>query len=359
MSLRDRLAAKSSTIGTTERASRPEGDDERRPKTAPGQMLASLPHVAEKEKELQTALAQLKEQNESSAAQKQEIERLTAELANARKTGSAVEIRLEDLHEVPGRRRHMPPEKYVELRENLRHNKLIQPVTILPRAGGGFEIQSGHHRTDAYRELGRPTIRCVLGDAVGVEGDVGAFYANLMQSDLTDYEKYKGFKLIMERFKGMTQTQLAEQSGVSKAAVSRMFSYDQLPSQVIARLEQNPGLLGATSGSDLAALVREGQSEQVVAAVERLARGDIDQVQAVKLARVTTKPTVAATARTNTLKFKIGKSMYCDMRATGKTLRLEFQSEEEAQAIQKEIKAVLEARRQVLANQADSETKKS
>lgn len=68
------------------------------------------------------------------------IAQLTAELEEARKAGGAAEIPLSELHEVPGRRRHMPAEKFVELRENLRNNKLIHPVVVRPRAEGGSRL---------------------------------------------------------------------------------------------------------------------------------------------------------------------------------------------------------------------------
>jgi ParB family transcriptional regulator, chromosome partitioning protein len=291
------------------------------PRTAPGQLM-HLQATAEKQHE--------------------EIERLKKQLAEARQSGSAVEIPLDQLHEVPGRRRYMPPEKYVELRENLRHNDLIHPVVILPRSEGGFEIWSGHHRTDAYRELERERIWCVLGKASKTSASAGAFYANLMQSDLTDYEKYLGFKTILSEHQGMTQAQLAEQAGVPVAALSRLLSFEQLPLEVLALLKEQPSLLGATSGNDLSKLTREGKGDRVIAAVNRLAKGEIDQTQAVRMASA--EPTKAVAKKPEAVKIKLGKATYCDIRTARNVVRMEFQSEEEALAVQADLKAVIEAR---------------
>ncbi|WP_431068239.1 ParB/RepB/Spo0J family partition protein [Ralstonia holmesii] len=281
-------------------------------------------------------------QNRINSAE-QRIAELTAELESARKAGGAVDIPLTDLHEVPGRRRHMPADKYLELRENLRHNKLIHPVVVRPRGEGGFEIVSGHHRCDAYRELGRNDIRCVLEDVTEDEASLGAFYANLLQSDLTDYEKYLGFRDIQKRYPGITQARMAEQAGTPPSVVSALMAFEHLPKAVLDLLDQDPTLLGANAGAELSALARKGRADKVVEAVEKLAKGEVDQAQAVKLASrelQTVKPAPKATG----FKIRAGRSVYCDLRAARNVLRLEFTTEDEAKAVQEELKTLLEHR---------------
>ncbi|MFL9935337.1 ParB/RepB/Spo0J family partition protein [Paraburkholderia sp. RL18-103-BIB-C] len=346
MSIKERMAARTAAIAAPS-GNRP--DPLARPKTGPGQFLAAMPILAEKEEELEKA-------NAENASLREQLERA---LAEGNPTGAAVEIPLDQLHEVPGRRRYMPPEKYAELRENLRHNDLIHPVVVLPREEGGFEIWSGHHRTDAYRELARPTIWCVLSKATRSSASAGAFYANLLQSDLTDYEKYIGFKDILSSTPGLTQAELAEQAGVSASAVSKLMAFDQLPEVVLAQLKERPDLLGFNSGHALATLTKEGKAEQVIAAVARLAKGEIDQTQAVKQASAEqAKPKAPKATGT---KIKVGRDVYCDLRTARNVVRMEFQSSEEALAVQEEIKVVLEARAERLRTMpnAGEETKKS
>ncbi len=47
MSIKDRLAAKSATIGSSPRVPKTPDDGPTRPKTAPGQLMSSLPFLAE------------------------------------------------------------------------------------------------------------------------------------------------------------------------------------------------------------------------------------------------------------------------------------------------------------------------
>ncbi|MGF6971694.1 ParB family chromosome partitioning protein [Paraburkholderia sp. JPY465] len=322
--LKDRLMAR--TAGVAERAesaaaSRPP-DGQARTATMPAQLSAFRLEAREYQKRIQELQEQLEE---------------------AKRSGGAMKVPLADLHEIEGRRRYKTPEAYVELRENLRHNALIHPVVIRPRLEGGFELVSGHWRTDAYRELGRTEIECVLGDSTEDEASVGAFYANLLQSDLTDYEKYLGFRDIQQRFPGITQAKMAEQAGVGESVVSALMAFVDLPPDVLALLNERPALLGANSGYALARLTRAGKSERVVAAVAKLAAKELDESQAVKFAsadpaKEKTKPPAAS------FKIKSGRSTYCDVRQAKNIVRIEFQTETEAHAVQIALKEVLEAR---------------
>ncbi|RFU44463.1 ParB/RepB/Spo0J family partition protein [Paraburkholderia sp. DHOC27] len=337
MSLKEKMAAKTAAIAGPS-GNRPPASTA--PKTGPGQFLAAMPILAEKEEELERANAALEASEATSASLREQLEQA---LSQGNPAGTAVMIPLSKLHEVPGRRRYMSPEKYAELRENIRNNDLINPVVVLPREDGDFDIWSGHHRTDAHRDDGRETVWCVLGKTSKASATAGAFYANLMQSDLTDYEKYVGFKNILAENPRLTQAELAEQSGVSAGTVSKLMAFEQLPELVLSQLKDHPALIGFNSGYALAVLTKEGKGEQVIAAVGRLAKGEIDQAQAVKQASAT--PVVKAKAPKATgAKIKVGKDVYCDLRTARNVVRLQFQSDEEAAAVQGEIKAVLEAR---------------
>jgi len=261
-----------------------------------------------------------------------------------RKSGGGIEIPLTKLHEVKGRRRHMPRAKYEELRSNLQRNKLIHPVRVMLRVDGEYDIVSGHHRVDAYRELGRETIRCVLDEMSLDEAESQAFYANLHQSDLTDYEKYLGFAKRQREAPGITQAQLAEESGLSTSAVSYLFSFADLPSKVLELLADNPGMIGVNAAHELAALTRAGNAEQVIAAATQLAAGSIDQQKALQLARVARESNTRPKLEADTFKVKAGRATYCDVRRAKNVMRLQFKSEQEAEEVSRLIRELLEQR---------------
>lgn len=315
------------------------------PTTGPGQTM----QIAALRKQLEEAKAALaaKDHAASEAAQAR-IKDLEEQLASA----SAIEIPLERLHEVPGRRRYMAPAKFAELRENLRHNKLVTPVTVRPRGDGDFEIVSGHHRTDAFRELGRPTIRCVLEDSTELEANDGAFFANLMQSDLTDYEKYAGLKRFHLQHSELTQLEVAERTGISQSHLNALLSFGRLPAEARTILDSNQDIMGATAAAELAALTEAGKGERVVEAIKRLAERKLDQAQAVKFVKVDgnqKQPSAPAAS----FKVKAGKSTWCDVRRARNVMRIEFQSEALASAAQEAIRQHLETLAKTISTDAN------
>ncbi|VXC81927.1 ParB-like partition protein [Burkholderia sp. 8Y] len=263
-------------------------------------------------------------------------------LEAAKATGEALELPTERLHEVAGRRRYMSAEKYAELRENLRHNKLVHPVVVLPRADGEWDIWSGHHRWDAHKDLGKTMIRCVLGTVDNeIEAQDGAFFANLMQSDLTDYEKYVGLKRFHQGHPGLSQTDVAERTGLSKQFVSELFAFDRLPAEALTIIEANKGMIGSRTASELASVTESGKARRVIEAIRLLSEKKLDQGQSVKFARAVESP--ARTSSTpETFKVKAGKATWCNVRRVKNVMRLEFKDEAEAAQAQEAIRQHLE-----------------
>lgn len=292
--------------------------DRSEPRTAPGQTMM-----------LQAKFTQAQEQ----------IQSLQAQL----NTASSRELPVADLIEVKGRRRKLTGEQYTELRENLRNNPLITPISVRANASGAYEIVSGHNRVAVYRELGRTTIMAVVIEGDEHQADLGAFYANLLQPNLPDYEKYIGFKMVMEKFPALTHEKIAEQAGVSRALVTTIMAFDDLPNEALELLAQKPEKIGAAAALKLASLAKRGRAKQVTEAIEKVVNGELDQSQAIVFATADSeakqnKPPVER------ITIKAGKANYCEFHRTAKVMRLQFKSEAEAEAIQAEIVRILESR---------------
>jgi ParB family transcriptional regulator, chromosome partitioning protein len=322
MSIKDRLAAKSATIGSNPRVPKTLDDGPARPKTAPGQLMSSLPFLAEKEREL--------------SAMSQENEELREQLRN----GGVSEVAISELHEVEGRRRRLTVEQYSELRENLRQNALVQAITVRARDSGGYEIVSGHNRVAIFRELGRERIPAVFfKEPDDAATEASALYANLFQPDLTDYEKYLGFKKLLEQT-GKQQKELARESGADEGSVSRWMSFGDLPRDALAIIETKPSCIGGKAAMALASLSREGKSDAVVQAIKALSTGSITQEAAVRLAKEN-KAAPAKPVRAAPVTFRQGAKVYCKVIGAKETIRIDFHSEEARVAAEEAIHAVL------------------
>jgi ParB family chromosome partitioning protein len=321
MSIKDRLAAKSAHIGTTPRPpGAKEPSEARMPKTAPGQLMSSLPFLAEKEREIEQLERKLKQLEESSPTH---------------------EIPLEKLFEAVGRRRNLSSQEFAELRENLRHNELVTPITVRRREDDTYEIISGHNRVSAFRELGRTSILAVVSEADGAQADINAFYANLLQPSLPDYEKYLGFCMIKERRPDLSHEAIADMTGLSRSQVTKLMAFAALPAEAHEVLRNHVSAVGASAAQDLANLAKLGKAQQVVEAIARIAAGDLDQAQAVRFAGAAAKEKAA---KPETIKIKSGKSVFCELRRADKVIRLSFKTAEEAEDLESAIREVLEQR---------------
>lgn len=297
MSIAERQAAKAKTINLDDDLDTPSPAPTRTgPRTAPGQLM-----------DLQGRYVEATDR----------IKELEAQLA----TGQALEIPLDQLHEVPGRKRKLTDEQFSELVENLRKNPLVQAITVRPRAKGGFEIVSGNNRTAAYRKLGRDKIMAVGLQATDEQVDLSAFYANLLQPSLPDYEKYLGFKRRQEKT-GKTQRELADEAGIPESTVSSLFSFDKLPDEAKAHLDVKPQLLGYHAAIKLAQAAASGNADLVIEAVQILATNSrFTQAQAIAHA---TKKREAVAARPAPLVVKDGKTVVCKIEARGTRLLVDF-----------------------------------
>ncbi|SNS95030.1 chromosome partitioning protein, ParB family [Noviherbaspirillum humi] len=293
------------------------------------------------EKSVKTAPAMFLNATQRMDAAEARAEELEKRLKEAEAKASSLEIALSELHEIEGRRRKLTAEEYQELRENLRQNELVTPITVRQRESGGYEIISGHNRVAVFRDLGRESIPAVVRNTDKEQADVNAFYANLLQPHLPDYEKYLGFCMLRSRRGDLSHEELADMAGISRQQVSRLMAFAELPAEAVHLLNEHPAAIGANAAQALAAAAKSGHAQRVVEAVSKVISGELDQARAVKFAGAGEMPTKPA--KLEPVRIKVGKAVYCDVRRNDRTIRLDFKSPEMAEAAHDAIRNVLEA----------------
>lgn len=325
MSLRDELMAKSQKavehMGAAPKGPDAKGAPAAKPVTAVGAVAF-----------MQPTIDALNERVKNAEAANEELRRKV--------DAQPTEVDLELLDEKPGRKRRLTPDQFEELKENLRNNPLVHPVAVKRLSNGRFEIVSGHNRVDAFRALGRHTIPVVVVDIEDEILDRTAFYANLLQPSLPDFEKYLGFKREKEK-SGATQKELAKVAGVPESTVSMLFAFESLPERARELIEDRPAGIGMNCAAELSRLARDGAAERVVEAVELLLSGKLTQKEAVTYAaRKPAAPAPRATASAP-VKIKAGRVEFCQYVARGSTLRIDFKAEIDRAEAEKRIAALL------------------
>jgi ParB family chromosome partitioning protein len=317
MSIYDKIGAKTAGV----KARTVEKSADKAPRTAPGMLLDATQRID---------------------AAEAKVEELEAKLKETAATGRLM-LPLNQLRKKLGRQRKLSAKQYSELEENLRNNEQATPIVVRKLAAEEYEIETGNNRFDIFHGLGRTEIWAVLSDSDEGQAELNAFYSNLLQTELPDFEKYLGFKKIIEMRPESTHAQIADAAGVSRSFVTQLLAFDELPKEAIAILAEKPDAIGANAAQDLAALTRKGRAAQVVGAIAKVAAGEMEQGKAVKEAATDPAPD-GATARPEPVRIKIGKATYCAIQRADKVLRIQFQSAEEAEAVQHAVQEVLERR---------------
>ncbi|TDR30235.1 ParB/RepB/Spo0J family partition protein [Hydromonas duriensis] len=254
--------------------------------------------------------------------------------------GICLDIPLTQLVEIKGRRRNLSAIEFEELKANLANNDLVTPITVRRVGADNYEIISGHNRVAAFKELNRESILAFVATTDENIAEINAFYANLFQPALPDYEKYIGFCVIQAQNKGISHDKLADLSGLSRSQVTKIMSFSHLPIQVHAMLEKNVSLLGANAALELSAFVKNGHAEIVTDAISKLANGEFDQKQAIKFVKSSLK-IADNSASENTEEqnvVKNGDVTYCTIHMKRrKSIQIDFTSEDLASRAQKLI----------------------
>ncbi|CAH2778694.1 MAG: Chromosome (plasmid) partitioning protein ParB [uncultured Caballeronia sp.] len=265
------------------------------PRTAPGQLM----HLQATAEQQEAEISRLKR-----ALEEREVE----------------ETPLDQIDEVEGRRRKLSPEQYAELKVNLEHNPLIQPVVLRRRPGDRRELVAGHNRVAIYRELRRSTIRSVVQEISDEDVNKFSFFSNLLAPSLSDFEKHWNF-LQLQGETGLSHAALAEIAGISRSHVTKIMSYEALPDEAKQILLTRPDRLGSTAAHSLSQLTQAGRGKAVTVAIKALVENEaMTQEQAVAMAREKREVKKAA----DPLVVKSGKRHVCEITVRNSVVGIQF-----------------------------------
>jgi ParB family chromosome partitioning protein len=126
----------------------------------------------------------------------------------------------------------------MELADSIRANGIIQPLTVRKTPNGKYEIIAGERRWRAAKmaELNFVPVRVIEAD--DRKASHLALVENLQREDLNPIEEANGFQRLIEEYY-LTQEQVAEQIGKSRAYVSNSVRLIKLPKEIIERIEAN------------------------------------------------------------------------------------------------------------------------
>jgi ParB family chromosome partitioning protein len=167
-----------------------------------------------------------------------------------------------------------------ELADSIRSRGILQPLLARPHptTQGRFQIVAGERRWRAAAMAGLHEAPALVRDFADADALAAALVENLQRQDLNALEEAEGYHRLIDEF-GLTQEQLAQAVGKSRAHVSNMLRLLNLPGRLKQALRDG----SITAGHARALLVHPAPEQALntviagglsVRATEALASGE-------------------------------------------------------------------------------------
>lgn len=164
-------------------------------------------------------------------------------------------------------RQTFDPESLAELAASVAQHGVVQPITVRPAPdGAGYQIVAGERRWRAAVAAGLPTVPAVVRPCTERELLEVALIENLQREDIGPIEAAQAYRRCLEEF-GLTQEQLAETIGKSRAAVANALRLLKLAPSVQDAIAA--GRLSEGHGRALLMLADEARQELLARRIER------------------------------------------------------------------------------------------
>lgn len=161
--------------------------------------------------------------------------------------------------------------------DSIRQYGVIQPL-LVRTVDGGFELIAGERRWRAAQKAGLERVPAIVRETTAAESFELALIENLQRQDLSPLEEAEAYARLMDEF-GLTQEQVAERIGKSRATIANLVRLLGLPQEVKEQIAAGAltmgharALLAAPTAARQIALARDVvQRGMSVREIERLA----------------------------------------------------------------------------------------
>jgi ParB family transcriptional regulator, chromosome partitioning protein len=120
----------------------------------------------------------------------------------------------------PQQPRHsFDPESLLSLSQSIKHNGILQPLTVREMENGVFELVAGERRLRAAIMAGYTMVPCIAVMLDDTQSAVMSLLENLQREDLNFFDEAIGIAKLIERW-GMTQEEIALKLGKGQSTVA-------------------------------------------------------------------------------------------------------------------------------------------
>lgn len=128
-------------------------------------------------------------------------------------------------------RKDMDQQALEELAQSIRAQGIMQPIVVRGIGAGRYEIIAGERRWRAAGLVGQSHIQCIVREVADEAAIAMALIENIQREDLNPVEEAIALQRLQQEYE-LTQQQVAEVVGKSRATVANLIRLLQLPEEV-------------------------------------------------------------------------------------------------------------------------------
>ena len=150
-----------------------------------------------------------------------------------------INLPIRDVDKNPFQTRYVEDDDALEeLAESIKANGVVQPILVRPASEDGrFILILGERRLHASKKAGKTHIPALVRRVSEQQAAEMTIVENLQREDLSPLEQAEAFRVLSNQF-AMTQQQIAERVGLSRASVANYMRLLKLPREVMQMLAE-------------------------------------------------------------------------------------------------------------------------
>jgi ParB family chromosome partitioning protein len=129
-------------------------------------------------------------------------------------------------------RKRFEPEAAEGLAASIRHQGVLQPIVVRPRAEGGYELIAGERRWRAAKAARIATLPALVREVEDRDQLLLGLVENVAREQLSAVEEARAYASLVDEFE-LSLAEVAEHVGRSKSAVSNRLRLLELPEEVL------------------------------------------------------------------------------------------------------------------------------
>jgi ParB family transcriptional regulator, chromosome partitioning protein len=150
-----------------------------------------------------------------------------------------VNLAISDIDKNPFQTRYVDDDDALEeLSESIKANGVVQPIVVRPaEQAGRYVLILGERRLHASKKIEKTHIPALVRRVSEQQAAEMTIVENLQREDLSPLEQAQAFRILSNRF-SLTQEQIAERVGLSRASIANYMRLLKLPREVMEMLAE-------------------------------------------------------------------------------------------------------------------------